>query len=128
MSWDSGTDGGADWVTAPEAHPQAGQRPELSDAPVGWLWAGIGAAVIGLGIPFLSGSLGFSILGWILGGMVAVLLLAVFLQRDAERRATGWARSSGSSGPLRVALLAVATAAVVANAWVIADVLARRDW
>lgn len=109
-----------------DAEPASNQ--ELSSAPLHWLYLGIGVGAVGLAVPWVTDSPRLAVIGWFLGGTVSILLLAVFTHRDTLRRAAGWARAQRSVGPLRVALLVAATAAVVVNAWVIAEAVARSQW
>jgi hypothetical protein len=92
------------------------------------LYLGIGAAAVGVGLPLVTDSPQIAVIGWLLGGILSILLLAVFIRRDTLRRAKGLARVSETAGVLRAALLASAAAAVVVNAWVIADAVARHEW
>lgn len=117
------------WEFDTPSHPTAGTSvPELSSAPVFWLYLGIGAALVGLALPFATDSPQIAVVGWLMGGTVSILLLAAFIHQDTARRANGWALADDSAAVLRVLLLVSATAAVVANAWVIADAVARHQW
>ena len=132
MSWDSEPPSGTGWASPAPASPGPGTAsttlPELSSAPVHWLYLGIGSAVVGLALPFLTDSTWLAVIGWLLGGTVSIVLLGVFIHRDTRRRAAGWARSGEAASWLRFVLLVLATGAVVVNAWVIADAVARRQW
>lgn len=128
MSWDSG---GSSWdepsigsgTTSRAAVPKT-----LSSAPVQWLWIGIGASIAGIALAVFFDRLTTSVVGWILGGTISVLMLGIFNQRDGARLARGWAQPTGGAGWLRYALLAFAALAIGLNAWQIADVLARKEW
>lgn len=140
-SWDvgPGSKGGA-WDSPTSAVPQtsvadASVRSGSSDsgihvsqAPIVWLLAGLTAAGVGLVLPLISHTLGLGVIGWSLGGLVAIGLLGVFHWRDLERRSQGMAADSQTADWLRRFLVVTAVGAVALNAWVIADELARANW
>jgi hypothetical protein len=122
-----------DWGSVPAPSPGASLGPadagqHLSSAPLHWLGLGIVAGLVGLTIPLVTSSAKLSVAGWLIAGILPALTLAVFIHRDMERRAAGWARAAKSAAPLRIVLVLVAAAAVATNAWVIADAVARRQW
>ena len=106
----------------------AQQDATRSKAPIQWLWGGLSAATVAFLLPLLTNSVWLSIVGWFLGGIVAIGLLGVFFNKDTVRRASGWAEESSLADILRVVLVFLAFAAVLLNSWAIADVLARREW
>ena len=131
MSWDSDPPNGFDRPVSFDTGDSLGApivTPELTSAPLQWLYAGIAVSVVGFAVPFLTDSTPLAVVGWLLGGTFSILLLAVFIQRDTARRATGWATAGERTGVLRIALLVAAAAAVVVNAWAIADAAGRHQW
>lgn len=114
--------------TAPPADPSQGPSLVVSSPPVQWLHLGIGAAALGLAVRLVSDSPRLAVIGWLLGGIVALLLLAVFIRLDLRRRAAGFARDSAAEPWLRRLLVVLAVAAVGVNAWTIADAIARQSW
>ena len=132
-SWDvsPGSKGGA-WDSPASAVPvrsgPGGSGIHVSQAPIVWLVAGLTAASLGLVIPLISRRPGLALIGWSLGGLVAVGLLGVFLWRDLERRSQGVAADSHAADWLRRLLVVAAVVSVALNAWVIADAIARGNW
>jgi hypothetical protein len=140
-SWDVGPGSkGGTWDSTASAVPQASLADEslrsgpggsgipVSQAPIVWLVAGLTAASLGLVIPLISRRPGLALIGWSLGGLVAVGLLGVFLWRDLERRSRGVAADSHAADWLRRLLVVAAVVSVALNAWVIADAIARGNW
>lgn len=99
-----------------------------SRAPLQWLLLGIATATAGLAIPLLTKSHPLAIVGWLLGGMVSILLMAAFTHFDLKRRGEGLSRDSALAPWLRRLLLLLAAVAVALNAWTIADAVARSSW
>lgn len=133
MSWDSGpgTGSGSEWddpnsPSAPSTSTLSVTEP--SSPPLHWLALGLAAAGVGVALPLLTDAISASVLGWFLGGVVALVLWGIFIVRDGTRRARGPAMVSSLGTWLGFALILLAAVAVVANAWSIADELARRQW
>lgn len=132
-SWDAGSNSGSpddgwDDPSQPRQDVRASAFPVVSNAPVHWLLAGIAAALLGVFIPAATDGLGLAALGWLLGGTVAILFLAVFVHVDLKRRSAGLARDSDLAPWLRRLLVVLAAAAVAANSWTMADAVARGNW
>lgn len=138
-SWDVGSGAGSTgggWDTPQGSPPtvrgtpstQGSSLPEVSSAPLHWLLLGIATAVVGLTIPLVTKSHPLAVVGWLLGGTVSILLLAIYLHRDLKRRGEGLSRDSALAPWLRRLLLVLAALAVTANAWTIADAVARNSW
>ena len=128
-SWDDWPISGGDDAGTPIASKtDASVPPRVSSPPVAWLVAGIAATVGALAVPVVSDSHVLAVFGWLLGGAVAILLLAAFVHFDLKRRSEGLARDSAAVPWLRRALVLLAGAAVTANAWTIADAVARGNW
>ena len=133
-SWDAGSNSGSpdegwgEGARPSRSAPTESALPVVSRAPVHWLFAGIAAALLGLAIPFASDALGWAALGWLLGGTVAILLLAVFVHVDLKRRSAGLARDSALAPWLRRLLIVLGAVAVAINSWTIADAVARGNW
>lgn len=131
-SWDGGTSSGSPgggWDTTD--HAVAGTAPpsiRVSGAPLHWLLLGIAAATAGIAIPLATRSHPLAILGWALGGITSILLLAAFSHYDLKRRSEGLSRDSALAPWLRRLLLLLAAIAVGLNAWTISDAVARSSW
>ena len=137
MSWDFGStgSGGPGWDSPPltngapphQADPPAPAGPATSDAPGApwhWLLAGFGVATAALVLGVLGGFVP-SVVGWVLGGPVAIGLFAVFVTVDGRRRAEPWYAGSAAADGGRRLLVVACLVAVALNAWQIADHISR---
>lgn len=119
---------GNEWSSAtPSGHEHVAPAWTPSRPPHAWLYAGVAAAVLGVSLALLRDEFA-ALMGWALGGLVTLMLWGVFIIRDGERLARGRAQTSGLTRPLQAAAVAMALVAVIANAWVFADLMARRPW
>ena len=119
---------GNEWSSATSSgHERVGPAWTPSRPPHAWLYAGLGAAVVGVALALLRDEVA-AVVGWALGGLVTLLLWGAFIIRDGERLARGRAQISGLTRPLQTVAVLLALVAVVANAWVFADLMARRPW
>jgi hypothetical protein len=106
-------------------NPSAGQPVR---APVVWLGAAGVSVLASLGIGSQSSMRpALAVLAWVLGGFVAVSLLALFTVQDCKRRASEWyvKQRWTSSAQLAIGLLAAAAVAVSATYFAI---YAGRTW
>ena len=101
--------------------------PVAADVPWPWLagsalsvLAALALAAQAAGRPLLA------ITGWLLGGFLAVGLVAGFTLADLRRRSSPWHSSGPGPGALRSAVLLAAVLSVAANAWRFADWAGRR--
>lgn len=102
---------------------------QMRTAPATWLTAGGAAAVIGLTVAVVAmialDSGPVAVLAWILGGPVAIGLLAVFTHRDTQARASAfYSEPTWISISTRVVLV-TSCIAVILSAWNIADWIGR---
>src|SRR6478609_6125523 len=108
-SWDAGTGNGSTsgrWDTTERTTAGTAPPPiEVSGAPLHWLILGIATATAGIAIPFATKSHPLAILGWALGGITSILLLAAFSHFDLKRRGEGLSRDSALAPWLRRLLL-----------------------
>lgn len=117
---------GSEWSSAtPSSQEPVAQAWTPSRPPHAWLYASAGAAVVSVALAGLGDEVA-AVAGWALGGLVALLLWGAFVIRDGERLARGRAQISGLTRPLQTTAVLLALVAVVANAWVFADLMARR--
>lgn len=96
--------------------------PAIGRPPVVWLYAALGAAVVGLVIALLLNEpIGLVFVGWFVAGPVAIGLLAAFSVFDTRRQAqpiydpVDWAKT------LYYVVVAVAMLGVLLSAWWIAQ-------
>ena len=117
--------GGA--APAPSASPDRDERPAQLGAPVHWLVAAFALEVAGLllgafgrGRPVLSAT------GWVLGGLLAIGLLAIFTVQDTARRADAWYVDEAWPSTVRAVLSVLAVLAVALSSYQFADWASRR--
>ena len=152
MSWDFGGDAngsaGSDWDSAPWArvspiwrrlvrrggtrpsrrphpHPRRGAGSSSASLPRVVLFAAGVLALFAIGLFFVTDSTGAAIAGWLVGGPVAIGLVALHTGMDLKRRADPWYAESGIDNALRRGTIVLTLLAVVLNAYTVADHLAR---
>jgi hypothetical protein len=116
---------GGGWTA--DANPLAGTHSQGVTAPWPWLAAAASCGVIALLLaagaaerPLLS------VAGWLVGGFIAVGLVAAFTLADSRRRADPWYTPRAQWDQLRVGVLGLAVLAVLWNAWAFADWVSRQ--
>ncbi len=91
------------------------------------LWAGAGMAVVSLAlIPVALRAPLVSVLGWLLGGFVAVGLVSLWSYQEAQARTNLWYLAVKESLPLRAVALGLCVLAVVVHSYLFADWASRR--
>jgi hypothetical protein len=150
MSWDFGGDpdtglgapegtgaGGSNWSGSQrdEAPGPVATAPEPSDrpltptsAPLIWLASSVVVAVVAILVHFVTDGVWYAMVGWLIGGPVAIGLLGLFVQRDTVRRAQPLYADSWLGDWGRRAVVVLSLAAVALNSWAIADFTARGGW
>lgn len=116
----------SDWGSSGGSTPSSDDgRGGIASAPVVWLGLGGLAALCSLGVGLVSSSPKVAAVAWLLGGPVAIGLLAVFVSKDTVRRAEPFYAVSFVAEWGRRLLVVLALVAVAVNAWTIADFVAR---
>lgn len=118
---------GAGWG-AGAVEPSRSSEDETVGAPVVLLLVGLVVAAAGLATGLLTNSATVATIGWAVAGPVAVGIFGLALKTDTQRRSRSWYRESPGGNWLRRLLILVSVAGVAANAWVIADSVARGIW
>jgi hypothetical protein len=115
-------DGAESGFGRPAAAPSGGQG---TSAPALWLTIGLLLALLGIVVGVISNSFWLAAAAWLLGGPVAIGLLALFVHTDTTRRANPWYAESALAGTGRRFLVLLSLIGVALNAWTMADFFAR---
>lgn len=112
----------------PQVDTQAAAAPvAVVTHPQTLLWAAVAIAVAALLLaPLASGRPAVAVVGWLLGGFVAVGLVSLWSYQDARARTSLWYLGVRQTLPLRPVVLVLCVAAVVVHAYAFADWAARR--
>lgn len=97
-------------------------------APLGWLGVALACVVVGALVGAVVHRATSGVFGWLMGGPIAIGLLAIFTVMDGRRRQDGWYRPSGVASWLQRVIVSLSLVAIVTNAWWIADAVARKTW
>lgn len=116
------------WGDGPASPPPSSAQSEPAGAPLVWLIVGIVVAIGALALGLLTESATMACLGWVMAGPVAIGVFGWALKVDIERRSQPWYRDSALGDWMRRLLVLASVAGVLANAWVIADNIARGIW
>lgn len=102
-------------------------RPSRAPSPV-MLYAAVASAVLGLGLGLgLGRSYGLvALLGWLLAGILTVVLVAAYQSKDLKAATSMWYVPNRAATGLRLAALALGTIGVVVNSYYFAHWLASR--
>lgn len=96
--------------------------------PLLWLWVALALVVAALAVFFLLRSATGGVLGWVLGGPLAIGALAFGLVADAKARAATWFRPNPAADTLRRIVTVLALAAVALNSYHVAYDVSRGLW
>jgi len=123
LDWNSGISG---FGSTPAAVSSAAPGRGVVAAPVQWLYAAFAAAVVAIGVASLLGTLpAAEISAWVLGGPIAIALVAAFTLNDTKSRTFPLYSASQMVLWLYRATVAASLAAVVVSAWGIANWVGR---
>lgn len=92
------------------------------------LLAACAAALVGLLVAVIWGGATGGLVGWLIAGPVAIVLIGLCLASDAKRRGTGWYKPSDLMPWLLRGAVLLAFAGVIAGAWAVASDVARGRW
>jgi len=119
--------GGSTSVFQPSETTSAGGTGPVTAPSRSFLWAAAGLAVLALAlIPVAFEAPLVSVLGWLLGGFLAVGLVSLWSYREAQARASLWYLHVEEALPLRLIVLGLSVVAVVAHSYLLADWVSRR--
>ncbi|MCD9153128.1 hypothetical protein [Aeromicrobium duanguangcaii] len=104
-----------------------GDRPveSASKPPLALLVVAAACGLAGLVVGLALRTSALNLLGWFVGGVVALVFFGMFLVKDARRYTEGLVFSSTWTFPLKCVVLVLALSAIVLNAWRVADVVSR---
>lgn len=112
--------------SAPPGSADGTGRATLTGSPVLLLVVPAVLVVAALVVPLVARSWLLSTVAWLLGGPLAILALAAFVQLDVRRRSEPWYSAAPWTDWARRSLIVLSLIAVTANAYVFADHFARR--
>lgn len=119
VDWSSGVSG---FGSSPAALDSVSPDHGVVAAPVLWLYSAFAAAVVSLGVASLLGTLpAAAISAWVLGGPIAIALVAAFTLNDTKSRTFPLYSASQMVPWLYRFTVAASLAAVAASAWGIAN-------
>jgi hypothetical protein len=105
----------------------AGTSGPVSAPSRSYLWAAAGLTVIALALIPVALQLPLvSVVGWLLGGFLAVGLVSLWSYQQAQARASLWYLEVQETLPLRFIVLGLSVVAVVAHSFLLADWVSRR--
>ena len=121
--------GNVDWINQPSAFgssiPSSGTDGlplRIVSAPVAWLFSAFGAASVSVVLASAFGAVpGAAVTAWVLGGPVAIALMAVFTLKDTRSRTFALYSASRTVPWLYRITVTVSLVAVVLSAWSIAN-------
>ena len=96
--------------------------------PGAWLFVASLLVVVSAVVALVTASATVSVIGWFLGGPLAIGSVAMFLVADSRARQEAWYVASDALTWLRRAVVCLALVAVALNAWTIANAVARGAW
>ncbi|WP_145229715.1 hypothetical protein [Rudaeicoccus suwonensis] len=102
--------------------------PQTATAPMPLIGGALLLAVIGLVVGLIWHGANAGVVGWLLAGPVAIIVVGVFLVVDGKRRGSGWYRPQELAPWLLRVSVVVSLVAVVLNAFSIANDVARGRW
>jgi hypothetical protein len=123
------TPGYVDWINQPSAFgssiPSSGSDGlslRIVSAPLAWLFSAFGAASVSVALASAFGAVpGAAVTAWVLGGPVAIALMAVFTLKDTKSRTFALYSASRAVPWLYRITVTVSLVAVVLSAWSIAN-------
>lgn len=93
-----------------------------------WLVIGLVLVIAAIVVFAVMRTATYGVIGWILGGPLAIGAVAIFLFADSRARQSPWFVGSDGLAWLRRVVIALALVAVALNAYLIAHDLARGIW
>lgn len=117
----SGTPSADDLPPAPSTH-------QVESSPLGLLAVALAVVIVAAGIALAFGGGTGGVIGWVLAGPVAVLLVGAFLVSDGRRRGTGWYRPQEIADWLLRGTIVASVLVVAFSSFLIANDVARGRW
>lgn len=101
---------------------------ETASTPLTWLLVALGLVIGSVLLFFLTQGATFGLVGWLMGGPLAIGALAMFMLADTKSRSNPWFTANPVADPMRRGVAVAALLAVGLSAYHVAADVARGIW